>query len=474
MPRALSSIIFEVREMKRFEDVELVPIISVIKNPASFDSLIEYPWQTLFEKLSKEYSSDLLAITKDGRQIGAMYLSYKQEVPELVFFEIEQQYRGEGLGRASLITLFHDLKEKGFDRISIQTGRPEIYTRMGFKFEVVEKRGIIVYFDEYDANILHSNAPMTIIFTNEYLLHNYPEHPESTNRLSNTIRLLRESRLIKRINIIPPREATMEELQAVHTKEHIERIRRASENGEWLSSNTPAVKGTYRSAILSFGGAMLAAELIEKYRRIFVLSRPPGHHAEADVAKGFCYFNNMAGLAMKLFKMGYRPMVIDWDIHHGDGTQKLLYDKPIMFVSIHQKDLYPYTGEPSEIGAGEGMGFNVNIQVPPLVEDEEYMKSFERIIEIADEYKPDIVLVSAGQDGLREEKLSGTLLTTECYHHMARMVRDIADKWADGRIILLLEGGYALDKVAEANLKIINGICYRELEDSIHKRSISI
>ena len=453
--------------------LRLEPIISVINNPHDFSKLKEFPWRPFYEKLLREYSREMLAIYYGNEFIGAMALDYSERIPELIFFEIKNTYRGRGFGRLSLFLLFNHLKKKGFDKIFIQTGRPEIYARMGFKFKKVEKRGIIINLDDYEGGRIPGtvHAPVTLIYTDEYLFHNYPKHPDTTQRVSQTIQLLREANILQFLNIIPPRPATEEELLMVHTKEHIHRVREASERGEFAGPNAPTIKETYRCALLSFGGALTAGELVNKYKRIFVLSRPPGHHAGRNMAKGFCFFNNMAGLALKLFKEGMRPMVIDWDIHHGDGTQEILYDKPIMFVSIHQKFLYPYTGFPEEKGEGPGYGYTQNIQVPPLITDEEYFEYFKTVTVIADEYKPDIILVSAGQDGLKEDKLSGTLLTPAVYYEMTKLVREIAENYAEGRIIILLEGGYALEKLAEANFEIIRALGGEELERLLHQQS---
>jgi len=442
----------------KYVKLKLTPVISFIKRDFPFKELKEYPWRGVYKELVQHYNRELLKIEYENVSIGAMYLSYEREIPELIFFEIARDYRKRGLGRNSLRLLFNLLKKRGYSEIFIQTGRPYIYERMGFKFRAVEKRGIIIDLDNFNADKIEERAPLSLIFSDEYLIHDIPEHPDKNLRISLTIEKLREEGLLNYLNIITPRIAKIEDLLLVHTKRHIENVEAISKMHKRAGPSTPAIPESYRCALLSYGGAIFAGELVEKYKKIFVLSRPPGHHAEREKAKGFCFFNNMAGLALKLFKSGYRPMIIDWDIHHGDGTQKLLYDKPIMFVSIHQKHLYPFSGYPEERGEGEGKGYNINIFVPPLTEDEEYLSIFKEVFGIAEQYKPDILLISAGQDGLKEDLLSGTQLTPRCYYEMAKIVNTISEAYCNGRLILLLEGGYALEKVAEANLNIIKGI----------------
>ncbi len=439
--------------------VNLVPIITYEIKDYPFDNIYipEFPWKPYYEKLTKLYSKEYYAIKVKEEIIGGMLLNFEEEIPELLFFEIDKKFRGQGFGKGALDLLLDKLKIRGYKKLFVQTGRPSIYERLGYKFEKVLNRGLIIdLYDPYPSHV--EKAPLTIVYSDEFLFHNNPYNPEVSERISYTINYLRIKNVLHQLNLIPPRLATEEELLKVHSGDLIEKVRKASENSSPIGRNNFVNKHTYNAARLAFGGALLAGEKIEQFKKVFVLCRPPGHHATKNEAKGFCFFNNMAGLAIYLTEKGYKPLIIDWDAHHGDGTQEILYDKPIMFVSFHQRNLYPNTGDESEIGTGKGMGFTKNFPLPPLIEDEEFLERFKCVREIADEYKPDIILVSAGQDAHRDEKFTGLMLTSSAYYEMTKIVNELAEKYCDGRLILLLEGGYNLDALAESNYNIVKAL----------------
>jgi acetoin utilization deacetylase AcuC-like enzyme len=202
----------------------------------------------------------------------------------------------------------------------------------------------------------------------------------------------------------------------------------------------------------------MAGEIIDQYRQVFVLDRPPGHHASRNKAGGFCFFNNMAALALSMSKRGYTPLIIDWDVHHGNGTQELLYDSPIMYTSFHQKYLYPNTGSEDETGEGQGKGYTRNFPLPIGMQDKEYLEVFNQVRGIAEDVKPDILLISAGQDAHYLDRLSGLRLSSEAYHQMGCIAGEIARQHCDGRVILVMEGGYHLEANAESLAFAIKGI----------------
>ncbi len=440
--------------------VELIPILTarVEDYPFTEIRLDEFPWKPYYEKIKKKYNKEYLAIKAEGKIVGGMLIIYHEDdLPELLFFEIDKFYRGKGYGKGALDLLIDHLKERGYKKLFVQTGRPQIYERLGYKFEKVAQRGLIMdLYDPYPTII--KKAPLTLIYTEKFLIYDNPYNPEKAERIAYTINYLRIKGILHKLNLIPPRPATEEELLKVHSRELVEKVKKASETLTPLGRNNFVTKETYDIAKLAFGGALLAGEIVEEHKKIFVLARPPGHHATRNEAKGFCFFNNMAGLALSLFEKGYRPMIIDWDAHHGDGTQEILYDKPIMYVSFHQRNLYPNTGSEEETGVGPGKGYTRNFPLPPLIEDDEYLEKFKIVYDIAEEYKPDIILVSAGQDAHRDEKMTGLMLSENAYYQMAKIINEISEKFASGRLILLLEGGYNLESVAKCNYEIIRGI----------------
>ena len=428
------------------------------------DRFREFPWRAQWEEICRGNSPRrMIAIhAARGELVGAMAVDETKEVPELIFFEVVREERRKGYGKSALLEYIRLLKEQGYEKLFVQTGRTVIYRRMGFKFIPVERRGLIIHLDDPLAELEASKEvrDLVLVHANEYTWHDNYMQPEDPHRISVTIQWLhRHPDVLEKVSVVPPRYAEVEEIEMVHKKEYIESVRIASEQGKSLGPNNHTCFHTYDIARLAFGGALLAGENIDHWKKVFVLCRPPGHHALPDQAMGFCFFNNIAGLALYLYHMGIFPLVLDWDIHHGNGTQSVLYQLPIPFISIHQKYLFPFTGDPSEKGEGKGKGYNHNFFVPPFCKDELYLDVFRQAVELIREYRPDVVLVSAGQDGHKEDKLSGTLLTTECYRQMMLRVRDVVERYCSGRVILVLEGGYNLESLAEANGAIIQVLC---------------
>jgi acetoin utilization deacetylase AcuC-like enzyme len=330
---------------------------------------------------------------------------------------------------------------------------------MGYQFKIVDSGHIQIDLAEPRPKPVYSDDAKTcFIYSPRYLVHDYPKHPEHDGRVAYTMTKLNKEGLLKDANLLEPRPATEEEILTVHSPELLEWVKTCSENGKPVTRDTPTGPESYYAAKLSFGGAIMAGELLETYKQVFVLCRPPGHHASRERAGGFCFFNNMAGLAMSLWNKGGRPMIIDWDVHHGNGTQEALYSFPIMYVSFHQRYLFPHTGSEDETGEGEGLGYTKNYPLPIGIQDDAYLSLFNEIKDIADDYKPDSILISAGQDGHYRDKLSGMRLTSSAYYKMGGIVAEVAAKHCDNRIALLLEGGYDLDANAEALALAIKGI----------------
>ncbi len=439
--------------------VSLTPVDFSANLPPVLLMLDEYPWLAQAEAI-KDGRSDrrMFLVVADTVAVGAMAIDFNRQPTELVFFEIQRKHRGRGIGRQAVLVLTEKLSQRNEEHLLIQTGRPSIYLGMGFQFETVGRSGILIATANPTRPLAGSSPDLVLIHAPEYTWHDTYDAPERPGRISTTIAHLETTDLMSRLKIVPPRYATFEELTSIHSPSYVQRVNEFSTRSEPLGINNPTCPDTYDIARLSFGGALLAGEKIEEWKRVFVLCRPPGHHATENQAMGFCFFNNMAGLALSLYNRGYRPMVIDWDAHHGNGTQTILYREPILVVSIHQKYLFPGTGEPDERGQGAGEGYNINIPVPPLTTDEDYLVQFRKIIPLAQWYRPDVILVSAGQDGHRNDKLSGLLLSSSTFQVMANLVRELAEQFAAGRIIALLEGGYNLQHLGQLNELVIRGL----------------
>ena len=424
--------------------IEIVPLDPMEEaDPPFHKGLIEYPWQAQAKSIRHGASRKLFAVTQDGRTVGAMAVDLTSNPAQLVFFEITKRLRGQGIGKQALLRLMEMLLRDDFTHLFIQTGRPIIYRNMGFRFIPEERRGVLIDLRRpLIERQVPSGTPMVLVHDEAFSWHETHDLPEKPHRLSDTIQYLSSTGLLSSLAVVAPRHATADEVALVHDPEYVARVKRVSEREGQFGLDTPTCKETYDIARLGFGGALLAGEYLEEWRKVFVLSRPPGHHATRDKAMGFCFFNNIAGLAVFLQKRGYSPMIIDWDAHHGNGTQEILYEEPIPFVSLHQRDLYPWSGTPQERGRGRGLGYTYNFPLPPLCTDDQFLEAASHLPELVERHRPDVLLVSAGQDGYHRDKLSGMMLSAAAYVRITQLVTDLADRYCEGRLVFVLEGGY--------------------------------
>ena len=302
-----------------------------------------------------------------------------------------------------------------------------------------------------------------LIYDDRFLLHRAPyDHPEQPSRLKAIHDRLIDEGLFQSCRWIEARKATSEELEAVHTRGLIEAVRATSgRDFTQLDPDTYACRDSAEAAWLAAGGlAELTIRVVRgELDNGLALPRPPGHHAERDLAMGFCLFNNVAIAAQAARAAGAsRVLIVDWDVHHGNGTQHSFWNDPaVLYFSTHQFPFYPGTGAADELGGPSARGRTVNVPLPPGMGDADYMAVFDRVLmPIAERFRPELVLVSCGFDAAAGDLLGEMRVTPDGFAAMTARLRSLAG----GRCVLALEGGYTLEAIsrsAAACLRVLLG-----------------
>lgn len=289
-----------------------------------------------------------------------------------------------------------------------------------------------------------------------YLRHDTGSHVEVHQRLEAIMAHLEKTGL-KQLTHVKPRAAAIDEIALVHHRQHISRIQEmALRGGGWLDVDTVMSADSYDAALYAAGGVITGADKVMagELNSAFALVRPPGHHATYQQAMGFCLFNNIAiaaRYALNQYNLD-RIAIIDFDVHHGNGTQEAFYEDPkVAYISTHQHPHYPGTGTIEETGSGKAKGNIVNVPMPIGCGDSEYALVYEKIVKPAvRRFKPQLIMASAGYDAHWADELSMEQLTVTGYAGIARAIRELAEELCQGRVVLTLEGGYNLRALAEA------------------------
>ena len=281
-------------------------------------------------------------------------------------------------------------------------------------------------------------------------------HPERPDRLRASLAALKQSDVWEQLHHIDPQPATAEQIAYAHNSGYSEHIRQSCESEIPLTYDTPVGYESYDIALLSTGGVLCAAEAVatNKVKNAFAMVRPPGHHATPGQSMGFCLFNNVAVTARYLQRehgVG-RVAIVDWDVHHGNGTQDIFYeDETVFFFSIHQSPLYPGTGSRYEQGSGKARGTTLNVPIPRDTGDDEYIRVFEDVlIPALRDFSPEFILISAGFDAHYLDPLANIYITAEGFAKLTDLVMDVAEEVASGNVVSTLEGGYSLEGLSES------------------------
>jgi acetoin utilization deacetylase AcuC-like enzyme len=303
---------------------------------------------------------------------------------------------------------------------------------------------------------------MSIIYHPRFLDHYQTRHhPESPERLTAINAKLDEERLLN--DVLEPLATTEEDLQRIHTKEHIHFIKYVGEGR--IDLDTMSHEDTFEIALLASGGAVLAQErsFFEKKPQVALL-RPPGHHAGPNYCGGFCYFNNIALAASHLLDKVKRVAIVDIDVHHGNGTSDIFAQRDdVLYISTHQWGIFPGTGPANYVGEGNGEGYTVNVPFPPKAGDSSYQAAWDEIIDpILNQFKPEAILMSIGGDAHYMDPLANLTLSTLTYVSLAEKLQGIAKKYGDNRISFYLEGGYHTGALADIICGIVAKFNYIE------------
>ena len=315
-----------------------------------------------------------------------------------------------------------------------------------------------------------------VVYDPIYLEHGVRGHVENATRLIEVMSVLNGSSIHDKLVFLSPQQASIDDIARVHTMEYIRYIETASGAGiasRWLDADTAVSSSSYQAALYAAGGVMMGVDCVMKdeMSSVFALVRPPGHHATHNRAMGFCLFNNIA-VAARYALASYgleRILIADFDVHHGNGTQEAFYKDPnVLYWSIHQYPLYPGTGKMDECGDGAGKGHIVNVPLPPGCGDGEYMRTFDTILmPVMQRFEPQLVMISAGYDAHWTDPISTMQVSITGFARMVSCLKQIAQQYCDGRIVLALEGGYnpqILALAVKATLEILLG--NEKVEDS--------
>ncbi|WGI18163.1 histone deacetylase [Methanonatronarchaeum sp. AMET-Sl] len=299
---------------------------------------------------------------------------------------------------------------------------------------------------------------LNLAYHPSFLKHNTGEnHPENPGRVKSILKSFDENNIWPQITKIKPKKIDEKTLKKVHTSSHINQIKQICKTGGGrIGSDTVVDSSSYEVALTACGALQkLVNEAIQKQKNGLALTRPPGHHALPNKSMGFCIFNSISVAAEHALKKLDKVLILDWDVHHGNGTQKIFYENNrLLYISIHQTPLFPGTGDIKETGKNQGEGYNINIPLPSEMEDPDYNYIMDEIIiPKINQYDPELILISAGYDGHRKDPLANMNLTSNAYYQLTKKTKNTGKP-----IVIALEGGYNHQALQKSINQTINAL----------------
>ena len=409
---------------------------------------------------------------EDRKQFAEMRENLQSLVRRLNLPVEEQEIRR--LNHASMVAAFRrDLLIPVYRNTEgyYATERDASHTE-AFRFSL--GKAFLLCSDPWDGyKVIYTDTPRRtgIVWSERFLDHETrPGHPESPKRMEALLAAIREGGMRESLIFLEPYTPAMASLRAVHDPAYLEAFREAVARGDrhFAVRDCSISGGSYETALLAAGGVMAGIDAVfsDRADNVFCAVRPPGHHAGRASAMGFCFLNNVAAGA-RYARSTYgivRIYILDWDVHHGNGTQALFDEDPFTFYcSLHEHPsfCYPGTGRRLEEGAGFGRGATLNIPLSPHAGDREMLEAFEReVVPSIEAFRPELILLSAGFDAHRDDPIAGLECTEDAYVHMTRRVLELADRLCEGRVVSVLEGGYQTESLvssAIAHIKTLQG-----------------
>jgi len=386
---------------------------------------------------------------------------------------IHQDWQGVGLGKEMISFLLDIARIKSYRKIwlTVETANIKaihVYKKFGFNFidNLTSEREMELMITPNQNNLSTRRTERRrtgIVRDNIFLKHKTGiHHPEAPRRLETIYSMLDNDNLMEKLVQIPKRMASLEEVELVHAPEYIDRVMdTAGEELRYLDPDTVTSEQTCEAAFTAAGSCMEAVDQVvnSKIDNAFAFVRPPGHHAEKDRQMGFCIFNNTAlAAAYALRYLGLsRVLIIDWDVHHCNGTQHTFESTDeVLVFSTHRFPFFPGTGSLDEIGKNNGLGYTVNVPLSPAKKDKDFIEIFKEIlVPIAIEYNPQLIIISAGFDTHYDDPIGGMRVTENGFAYLTSIIMEMADQVCKGKIVAILEGGYDLGALRKSVKKII-------------------